>query len=337
MEQRTGHTPQGFGEMRSPAKPLRGDVRRRLFIARRFDRKGASTRIGLSHMAGSTDVPPQKGALGIMTWLWHGSPWRALSAGILYGFLYVLATQTTWRVARRLGGMSSVGAIRLHRWPGWPWLGRSLGLLFSVAYPTIMVADGTFASRDVGLGSTDWRVALPWVASVTAGFALWLILLWGIYERKRPGRMTGEATVRPLDRWLVVLTGVVIHEAMAVTLRAALMPLAGRYWGIWLGVLAKLLLSHADPWMVARLRNADRRAPEILNWALDWVSATLYALSGSLYASLLGRAICQIGAWATLWRKSAPQARAEINLSADNQSQHHQKDEHASRENAETL
>lgn len=288
-------------------------------------------------MAGSTDVLSQKGALGIMTWLWHGSPWRALSAGILYAFLYVLATQTTWRIARCFGGMSSVGAIRFRRWAGWSWLGRVFGLLFAVAYPTVMVLDGTFASRDVGLGSTDWRIALPWVASVTAGFSLWLILLWGIYERKRLDRMTGEATAWPWDRWLVVLMGVVIHEAMVLTLRAALMPLAGHYWGIWLGVLAKLLLSHADPWLVARLQNADRRASEILNWALDWVSATLYALSGSLYAPLLGRAICQIGAWATFRRKSAPQKQAEANLSADDQGQHHQEDEHAGRENAETL
>lgn len=282
-------------------------------------------------------MPLKKGTLGIMTWLWHSSPWRALSAGVLYAFLYVLATQMTWRISRCLGGMSSVGTIRLRRWPGWPWLGRGFGLLFAVAYPSIMVFDGIFAARDVGLGSIDWRIALPWVASVTAGFSLWLILLWGIYERKRLDHMTSEATARPWDHWPAVLVDVVIHESMAVTLRAALIPLAGHYWGIWLGVLVKLLLSHADPWLITRLRTPDRRASEFLNWALDWVSATLYVLSGSLWASLLGRAICRIGIWATSQRKKTPTAQAEIVPSADDQGQHHQKDEHAGCKDAETL
>jgi len=213
--------------------------------------------------------------------------WRALLAGVLYVALTSAGGWLSWAAVRWTRGWVMPGAVRVRLWRGWRPLGRGIALAWALAYPYGMLLDGTYAASDVGVGAVDWPRALPWAMSITLGAMALLLWLW----RERWPR-TAFAGSSARGGALESLSALIRHEALLITLRASLMPLAGGYWGIWLAIVAKWALLRAGPWGGAQLAERDSRPRIVLHDALDWVSATLYVYVGSAWASLAGRALC---------------------------------------------
>lgn len=233
-----------------------------------------------------------------LAWMTPNDALRAPASGAAYTLLCALASWLSWGLARWLERRPGAGAIRLRRWRGWPLLGEGLSLAFALAFPFILVLEGTFSADDVGIRPVDWSLSLPWVLVVGAVSAAWLAFLWGDYWRRRRDIVSARAWRERAPRWASILPGALWHECTLATYRAALMPLAGSYWGLWLATIWKLLASRLSPRLNANLRRPGQRERVFLGWTLDWVGAILYLLSGSIWAALAGRVLCQAAAFA---------------------------------------
>jgi len=212
---------------------------------------------------------------------------RPLLAGLAYTLLRVLANRTGQGLASRIERSLVPSLLRVRRWSGWPTAIQASRLALAIAFPFAMLLGGVYSASDVGLRPVDWASAWPLILATAGGAAAWLSLLWCLHWRARP-----EATDAPRqgsDPWTSVLTRLLRHCADAATYRAALMPLLGPYWGVWVAVVWKLLASLASGEYRSRLPTPGERERVFLHWALDWVDAVLYALSGSLLGALLGR------------------------------------------------
>ncbi|MHB1296287.1 MAG: hypothetical protein ACYC4R_15005 [Anaerolineae bacterium] len=233
---------------------------------------------------------------------------RALLAGAVYLLLYVLGTQAVWWAGLHLQARRGTAALLMRRWQGWPVLGRVVSLALSLGYPFLLVLNGTFSASDVGIAPVDWQPVLTWVLGISLGAVAWIALLWGSYWSKKT--LPHEAVVRALRRqsWHDLTVNALAHEAAVATLRAALMPLVGAYWGVWLAVLARLVATRANPAHAARLQVAGYRESAYLDWAIDWIAATLYAVSGSAWAAILGRIACRAAITALLRSRAIRQA-----------------------------
>ncbi|MHB0859479.1 MAG: hypothetical protein ACYC5M_18165 [Anaerolineae bacterium] len=235
---------------------------------------------------------------------------RALLAGAVYLMLYVLSTHSVWWASHQLQTRRGTAALLLRRWRGWSLLGRVVTLVLSVGYPFVLILNGIFSASDVGIAPIDWQPVLTWVLGISFGAVAWIALLWGSYWSKKA--LPHEAVVRALRRqsWHDLTVNALSHEATIATFRAALMPIVGPYWGVWLAVLGRLVASRANPAHAARLQIAGYRESAYLDWAIDWIAATLYAVSGSAWAAIFGRIACRAAITALLrWRagRQAPE------------------------------
>ena len=260
---------------------------------------------------------------------------RPLLAGLAYTLLCVLSRRVAHWLAQLLEPSSDPGVVRIRQWQGWSPLAQALRLGLAVAFPFLMLLGGIFSATDVGAQRVNWDSALPGVAAVAAGAAVWLALLWCAYWRTRP------ETANPLrpnpDSWASTLANALRHAADAATYRGALMPLLGSYWGVWLAIVWKLLASLAGGEPVSRLRTPRQREYVFLDWALDWVGAVLYALSGSLLAALFGRGACLIAVPGIARRACRRRRGNQLTASAKNQGQDHQAREHDRGQNGDSL
>ena len=82
------------------------------------------------------------------------------------------------------------------------------------------------------------------------------------------------------------------------------MPWAGPYWGIWLAVQWKFLVSNTDRAVATRLRKAGERELVLSGWAVDWVAATIFLFSKSAWAAAFGRSVCRVVVRAVLSEKA---------------------------------
>jgi len=277
---------------------------------------------------------------------------RSLLAGAVYTLLQALGSWISWGLARWLGRLHSPTAIRLRRWRGWPLAGQGLGLALALTFPFLLVLGGLFSADDVGIRPVDWSVSLPWVLAVGAGSALWLALLWGSYWWRQRDSASATAWREASRHWANILPEALYHEAGAATFRAALIPLAGPYWGVWIAVLWKLLASRtsprlnlpptrsggASPQRNARLRHPGQRELVYLGWALDWVGAILYLLSKSVWAALFGRALGQASVLAvTRLILRGSYQEPPLAASANDQGHDDQGHEHGRREEPKAL
>jgi hypothetical protein len=293
----------------------------------------------------------------MFNWLPQDDVLRSLLAGAVYMLLQALGSWIAWGLTRWLEGQHSPAAIRLRRWRGWPLVGQGLGLALALAFPFLLVLGGLFSADDVGIRPVDWSVSLPWVLAVGAGSALWLALLWGSYWWRQRGSASATAWREASGHWANILPEALYHEAGAATFRAALIPLAGPYWGVWIAVLWKLLASRtsprltppdpvggytgvsgASPQLNAKLRPPGQRELVYLGWALDWVGAILYLLSKSVWAALFGRALGQASVLAvTRLILRGSYQETPLAASANDQGHDDQGHEHGRREEPKAL
>ena len=225
--------------------------------------------------------------MGMWPSIMNDNTWRPLLAGVLYIAVTLAGGWLSWGLTRWAHRWASPGAVRLRLWGGWRPLGRGSALLWAVGYPYGMLLNGTYAARDIGVGATDWPLAIPWALAIIAGAMTLLLVLW----RGRWPRAAENTTAPTRISLLAGLVDVVCQEAPLVTLRASLVPLMGPYWGIWLAIAANWALLAADPWIMARWRARRERPGLVLRGALDWVSATLTVYTTSAWLSLAGRAL----------------------------------------------
>jgi hypothetical protein len=224
--------------------------------------------------------------------------WGPLLMGALYLGARILFTQSIWYLKGRLEGHRSPWAARLRYGIEWSFAGQVVGVIASVGYLFVMLLNGTFAATDVGLGPVQVQDIPAWIYGIVPGAALWVALLWGgLWRRKqRLGRkdaLPRHETFDPLR--------VIEREATLSILRGAIMPLAGVYWGAWLPVLMSWLAGRGSPFQRMRRSNPGERDLAYLHGALDWVSAALWVMSGSMWVAFSGRALGYIVAWLA-WR-----------------------------------
>lgn len=218
---------------------------------------------------------------------------RPLWAGGVYLLLLTVGGQVIWWVRRWLERRASPMGLRIRFWQGWAFWGTIAGLAFTLGYLFIGLLDGAFAAGDVGLNPLDIATEGTWLLGLGSAMVAWMALLWGIYWWKhRPSQKEGDGWQGPT--WSQILLQISAHEGRAAILRAALIPFLGLYWGTWGAVLCKWLASYLDPACRARLKRSPPRAFIYLGWAVDWLSALLYVLSGSLWAALLARAMAHL-------------------------------------------
>jgi hypothetical protein len=230
--------------------------------------------------------------------VWGDERTRALLAGALFAVLYVLGSQVAWRIAHWLRERPTHAHIRLMRWPFWRTLARAGDLAFSAGYALLMLWGGVFPANDVGLAAPSAQDAWLWWGVIVMASALWLAVWWSVYGRSgprtpRPG-LWGDWLPRPISR-----------EARLAIWRAALIPLWGGYWGIWLAALFNLGIDRLTPFYAARLRDPHQRRWAILEAALDWLGALLFLYTGSLWLAVLGRLAVHAAVW-VLSRTSRP-------------------------------
>jgi hypothetical protein len=240
--------------------------------------------------------------------LWRQDAGRALFFGLVYVLAYAVVGQMSWqahlRALRYRLHHLHTGADAPRATP--PVLGEILGLIATLGYPSVMVLAGVYSPGDVGIRAPEWgAVAGPLVLGAL-GAAAWLGLLW--HRAPTAGSAPGaETAALPY-----ALTGALMAEGHLATCRAALMPLLGSYWGLWMGVVLRMLMAHASPHVLVRLGHPLERRRVYLDWALDWVSTAALALSGSLWVGLLVRALCRTALYltvlrpATSWEGSLP-------------------------------
>jgi hypothetical protein len=173
------------------------------------------------------------------------------------------------------------------------------------------------------------------VASITAVAAVWVTLLWGEYWRKRPEALA----LSPRPGSGTLLAQALRQEAVAATFRGALMPVIGAYWGVWAALLWAWLTRRANPWLAAQLQHPGQRPWVVLGWGLDWVGATLYILSGSVWPALAARLLCAVLVAMLQRRLLALRERrqAAAAASADEQGQGHEHGETGRSEDADAL
>ena len=228
-----------------------------------------------------------------------GNQWTALVAGLVSASLYFLGSQLVWRGAPWLKHPAGGGVYRLRGWIESPLVREMLSLALAVGYPFFMVARGVFAARDTGLQPVDWSLVLPWTLGITALAVVWMAIFWGSYWAKcghtRKALTSYEASINPAR----ALSHTCCQEGYSATWRATLMPAFGGYWGVWLGVVLKILLMRTNPRIAEALHQAGRRELVVLDWALDWLAASLYVLSGSVVAVLIMRLVCYVSLRAT--------------------------------------
>ncbi|MHB9034582.1 MAG: hypothetical protein ACYC6L_16230 [Anaerolineae bacterium] len=147
---------------------------------------------------------------------------------------------------------------------------------------------------------------LPWVV-VTLGAAIgWIGWLWGRHWIRHPEERPQLNQVPHTASLPNLLVHVLSQEGFSTAARAALIPLYGSYWGLWVSVFAKMAIMLALPSTRLNLRTPGTRDLALLDWASDLVSGALFILTGSIIVTSGTRLVLMVAIWGlTRWLPKA--------------------------------
>lgn len=172
--------------------------------------------------------------------------------------------------------------------PVWPMAGRMLMVLYAIGFLYLSLRWQYLDPMHVGLVPLTWEELADWLPVVAGLTALWTAILWGLYWRRvRP--FSDQSPGAAYGTLLGLPAHLVGEEAWASILRGALVPAMGLYWGAWSAALIRVIASLLLPGMRRRLQNDAGRPFVYLDWAMEGVAAGCFAITGSLWASLLAR------------------------------------------------
>jgi len=217
---------------------------------------------------------------------------RALTGGVLYALLAILANWAADLAEEWVAARSGSSARHTAQVTTWDLPRRTIAAILGIAFSYALLLEGTFASNDIGIAPLHWQVHGSWLAVLLAGTIGLLILFWAPQWRKRNGPEVSTTRVRQSHGWLGGFLDALREEASLTMFRASSIPLLGAYWGVWLGLAWNLGLRRIIRPLRANTASADDRGFHYLADALDWLSATLFVITGSLWACLLGRLLC---------------------------------------------
>ena len=179
--------------------------------------------------------------------------------------------------------------------PIWPIARRMLTVIYAIGFLYLALRWGYLDPVQVGLVPMVWEELGGWLPAVAGLTAVWTALLWGVYWRRiRPARDHSPGAA--YGTFLGLPAHLVGEEAWASILRGALVPALGLYAGAWGAALVRVRASLLAPETRRGLRNDARRPFVYLDWAMEGVAAGCFALTGSLWASLIARATGHLAA-----------------------------------------
>ncbi|NLV74753.1 MAG: hypothetical protein GXY52_08740 [Chloroflexi bacterium] len=166
---------------------------------------------------------------------------------------------------------------------------KGLELVWALGAPLLVLFLGIFSTQDIGIPLPDWQLVLPWTAVTVAAALVLLVWLWGRHWRQYPSECPAPGrTWRDISPAYIIMHAL-CQEGYLATTRGALIPLGGNYWGIWVGVLAKIAFSLASHRFRRRLLSARERDLALLDWSCDLLSSALFVLTRSLAVTVIAR------------------------------------------------
>ena len=232
---------------------------------------------------------------------------RALTGGILYALLMISVNQIACLAERSIRARSMQRGRPGHE-ASWSWVGRILAVLASIGFIFALLVEGSFAANDVGIAPIDWPKHGPWLAVLVPGTIALIAYFWAPYYARAPysdrapyvRAPKGPEMIGPRVPLAADGPGSLLHaltdEASLTVFRAASTPVLGPYWGVWSGLAWNLVIRRLLRGRRPGSTSLDRRGFYDLASALDWLSATLFVITGSIWACLLGRTLCHAAA-----------------------------------------
>jgi hypothetical protein len=263
---------------------------------------------------------------------------RALTAGVFYALFMIVANQAALLVGRQLHSRPRLTSGHVSHGAGWAMARQVAALVFAAGFCFALLLEGTFAANDVGIVPIDWPKHGPWLAVLIAGTIGLIAAFWAPHWRAAKGPESTSTRVLESHDGPGSLIEALADEASLVVFRAATIPLLGGYWGIWFGLAWRLALRWLNRRRRAGLSPANGRAGAYLASALDWLAATLFVITGSLWACLLGRLLCQVAAQIIYrWSIGSRRREAASIPSGEDEGQDNQDSEHDSGQDGDTL
>jgi hypothetical protein len=217
----------------------------------------------------------------------------SLAIGVLALLIWAVAFQIPALLRRILASHD-----RPQRWVSsavWSLVGRMLMVVYAIGFLYLTLRLAYLDPVHVGLVPLAWEELVGWLPAVAGFTALWTALLWGAYWRRvRPA--SDHSPAATYGTFLGLPAHLVGEEAWAAILRGTLVPALGLYWGAWGAALVRVLASLLGPGARHRLRNDTMRPFVYLDWAMEGLAAGCFAITGSLWASLIARATGHLAA-----------------------------------------
>ena len=228
---------------------------------------------------------------------------RALTGGVLYALL-VMSVDQIARLAERSVRSRDLGDWRVRHRGLWARIAQIVASAAAIGFIFALLVEGSFAANDVGIVAIDWPTHGPWLAVLIPGTIALIIFFWAPYFSRLGHSATtryGQAakgpeilSTRALQTYdeAATLLNALTNEASLTVFRAASIPLLGSYWGVWFGLVWSFVVRSVNQRQRPAPMTPDRRGFNYLAGALDWLSATIFVVTGSVWACLLGRLAC---------------------------------------------
>jgi hypothetical protein len=213
-----------------------------------------------------------------------------LAAGGAYAIALLIAAHAVAALGHWLASGRALRPQSVLPWTGWGYLRRLASILYACGFLGLALVRGWFDPADVGLRPPDWASLAAWMPPLLGLVTLWLALQWGAaWWQTRP---TANAASSLGWHSLWELPGESLgHEAQLGILRAAIVPLLGAAPGVWLAPALKGGVALLTPGGARLLRDSSSWPWALLQLALDWLSTSLWLVSGSVWPGLLARLV----------------------------------------------